>query len=810
MERVQLDRPQLGELCGAALTGSAAPQPVGRIYALAAVLATATGVLIATQLIHVTPPQPGRLPWLALVATFVLSELFPVHLEHRREAITLSLSTIPLIVGLFVFPPALVILGRIVAACLVLGLRRRQRAYKLTLNLSMFALDSAVGALVFHALVPAGPVRLGSWPGAFAAALSADLVSTVVVVAAISLFQGGMEPGVMRSALIGTGVALVDACAALLVITLLTTEPAGLALLALVVAPLVAAYRLYSSLREQHGHLGQLHELTSQMGGALHADAVLPTLLERAREVMHAETAWIRLPGEEGGDVTQAVLLAGASGMAAPLTGPEGPLGTLYVGQRSGDVRQFVAEDLRLFETLANHASVSLGNSHLVDQLRDQAAHSLHQSLHDALTGLPNRVLFHQAVSERLLHPGMAAVLLLDLDRFKEVNDTLGHPNGDLLLCEVGTRLRAALREGDVVARLGGDEFAILLPDVASEAGATQVAHGLLRTLAQRVDIADVGLSITASIGVALSPQHGVDAAKLLQLADVAMYTAKADQSGVEVYDLHRDDHTASTLGRVGDLREAIETGAIEVYFQPQVDLRSGRIMGVEALSRWEHPTRGWVPPDEFVATAEHAGLIRPLTTLVLERALAACATWRAAGHDLRMSVNLSARSLLQATLPEDVREHLHAAGVPASSLCLELTETSMLVEPRRTVETLHRLRDMGVTIAIDDFGTGQSSLAYLKDLPVGEIKIDKSFVFGMRDDRFDDAIVCSIIDLARHLLVPVVAEGIEDEETAERLRAVGCAFGQGYAFAKALPAEELTRWLVGRETAMLRPATAG
>ncbi|MGQ0432845.1 MAG: diguanylate cyclase domain-containing protein, partial [Microthrixaceae bacterium] len=505
----------------------------GRVYALSVVLAGTAGVLASHRLVGLEPPEGGTIPWVALLVAFALTEMFPVHLEHRREAITLSLSTIPLVVGLFTVTPLMLITARVLGAGLVFVLHRRQRPYKLALNLTMFALDGAVAAVVFHALMPAGGIGLRAWPAAFAAALSADLVSTVVLVMAISLFQRKIEPGVLPSALVGTGVAFVDTCAALLVVTLLVAEPAGLALLALVIAPLVAAYRLYSSLREQHGHLGKLHELTSEMGGALHADAVLPTLLERAQELMHAESAWVRLPGEDGGDIDEARLLADARGMAAPLIGPSGPLGVLYVGERSGDVRPFVAEDLRLFETLANHASVSLGNSRLVEQLREQAATSNHQSMHDALTGLPNRLLFHDRLDDRLRAPGITAILLLDLDRFKEVNDTLGHPIGDVLLCEVGERLRTALREGDLVARLGGDEFAVLLPDVASAAAAVQVALGLVRALEQRFEIDDVTVSIGASIGVAVSPDHGDTASKLLQLADVAMYTAKAEQSGV-------------------------------------------------------------------------------------------------------------------------------------------------------------------------------------------------------------------------------------------------------------------------------------
>ncbi|MFZ6002587.1 MAG: putative bifunctional diguanylate cyclase/phosphodiesterase [Actinomycetota bacterium] len=791
------------------MSGTTARGGTGRIYALAGVLGLSAVGLTLTHLRDVDVPEAGLIPWLALLIAFAVTEMFPVHLEHRREAVTLSLSTIPLVVGLFTVSPVMLIAARVIGALVVLVVRRRQRPYKLAVNLTMFWLETAAAALVFHAIVPHRPLSLASWPAAFAGAFAADLVSTIVIVTAISLFQGHIERGILRSTLAGTAVAVVDAAAALLVMTLLVAQPAGLGLLALVVAPLIASYRLYSSLREQHGHLGRLHDLTSKLSGALDSDDVVTTLLAQARDLVHAETAWIQLAGEPGGDVTAAALLPASQGMVAPLNGPTGRLGALYVGERSGDVRAFLPEDLRLLETVANHASVSLGNSRLVAQLREQAATSNHQSMHDSLTGLPNRMHFHQAVDARVGEPGLAAVLLLDLDRFKEVNDTLGHQNGDLLLCEVGKRLCASLRAGDVVSRLGGDEFAILLPDVASESSAIQVGHSIVRALEQRFDIADVSISVGASIGIALSPDHGDSASKLLQLADVAMYTAKADQSGVELYDPGRDDHTASSLALVSDLREAIDRGVIEVHYQPQVDLRSGRVLGVEALARWEHPRRGWVAPDEFVATAERAGLIRPLTTLVLARALAQCAEWRAAGHDLRLSVNLSARSLLQATLPEDIGEQLRVARVPASALCLELTETSMLVEPRRTVDTLHRLRDLGVTIAIDDFGTGHSSLGYLKDLPVGEIKIDRSFVSGMREDRFDEAIVCSIIDLARHLLIPVVAEGIEDDLTAQHLSDVGCAFGQGYAFARALPAAELDSWLSDKDIGELRPAQA-
>jgi diguanylate cyclase (GGDEF)-like protein len=782
------------------------PPAVGRVYAFAAVVSLGAAAVTASSGGGLSMHGPVHVPWIVLAVGFALTEIFPVHFEHRREAVSFSLSTIPLVVGLYATDPVTFVAACVVGRGLALFFHRGSRGFKLALNVSMIWLEAVVAVVVFRSLVPEGATGVATWAAAFAAAMACDLVQTFVLATAISLYQRAWERGVLTSLVVGSIACLIDTCAALLVVTLLFAEPAALGFLVVVLAMLVLSYRIYSTLREQHQQLSQLYDFTSQMGDAVLAERVLPALLEQTRELMHAESAWME-PAGEGPDVDRAQLLDDGV-MAAPLVGPDGQrMGTLVVAERSGEVRSFTGDDLRLFATLANHASVSLGNSQLLEQLREQAAYSEHQSLHDSLTGLPNRVQFGHRLEARLAtaHDGPVAVLLLDLDRFKDVNDTLGHPYGDALLREVGERLRTALREGDLIARLGGDEFAVLLPDVSSPEAAVHVARGILAVLerpfqiADMADVADVAVGIGASIGVAVAPEHGTEGHVLLQRADVAMYTAKADQTGVELYDLARDDHTTQRLALVGELREAIANGDLDVHYQPQVDLRTERLLGVEALVRWMHPRHGLISPDDFIPVAEQAGLIGPLTTLVLRRALGECARWRDAGQPLRVSVNLSARSLLQAGLPTDVAALLVEADVPASLLCLELTETSMMVDPRRTVETLHRLRALGITIAIDDFGTGHSSLAYLKQLPVGEIKIDKSFVLGMRTDRFDGAIVCSIIDLARHLLVPVVAEGVEDDDLAKRLLEAGCAFGQGYGFARPMTAGALDEWLVAR-----------
>jgi diguanylate cyclase (GGDEF)-like protein len=402
-------------------------------------------------------------------------------------------------------------------------------------------------------------------------------------------------------------------------------------------------------------------------------------------------------------------------------------------------------------------------------------------------------------------------VLLLDLDRFKEVNDTLGHHNGDLLLQQVGSRLRGTLRRGDVVARLGGDEFAVLLPDIEGDQAAVQVGRGIVELLEQPFLIGDMSIDVGASIGIAVSPRDGDDPDTLVRRADVAMYTAKAEQSGVETYRPERDGYSPGRLTLVSELRHAVQEGTLAVHYQPQVDLTDGSVVGVEALVRWPHPTRGMVQPDDFISIAEHTGLIHPLTRFVLDEALASSRRWRREGHPLRVSVNLSARSLLDPGLPADVAALLSKHDVPVGGLCLEVTESSIMADPHRALATVEALVALGVTIALDDFGTGHSSLAYVKGLPVGEIKIDRSFVSSMAEDRTDEAIVRTILELARNLDIPVMAEGVEDVATRNELRAMGCPAAQGYLFARPMPGADLVGWLDERGSeGVIVPITAG
>ena len=429
-----------------------------------------------------------------------------------------------------------------------------------------------------------------------------------------------------------------------------------------------------------------------------------------------------------------------------------------------------------------------------------------YESLHDALTALPNRKLFMERAAETLEEADRAgattAVMLIDLDRFKEINDTLGHHIGDVLLQQIGPRLAGVLRQTDTIARLGGDEFAVLLPDVNNELAAMEIADRMLEALEQHFALPEVVLDIDASIGIALSPAHGADVDALMQRADVAMYLAKEAKSGYQVYAADRDPYSPKHLTLLHDLRHAMESGQFVLYYQPKADLSTGAVEGVEALLRWQHPEYGLIPPDRFIPLAERSGLSRPLTLFVLNESLRQLAEWKEQGIDLRVAVNLTGRNLHDPNFPLDVARLLEKWDAPASSLLLEITENSVMADPNRVIGVLKRLRDMGIELALDDFGTGYSSLAYLKRLPVNELKIDKSFVINMSGDESDAVIVQSTIGLARNLRLRVVAEGVEDKAAWDELVMLGCDVAQGYFLGRPMPAAKFTAWL--RETRAL------
>ena len=435
-------------------------------------------------------------------------------------------------------------------------------------------------------------------------------------------------------------------------------------------------------------------------------------------------------------------------------------------------------------------------------RLRRQAAEKEEQALSDGLTGLPNRTMFQNLIERAMNGVGrrkkMGVVMLMDLDRFKDVNDTLGHHNGDLLLQRIGSRLHSVLRDTESVARLGGDEFAILLPEVPDRQSVVPVVRRVLKVLEEPVVVGGLALQCEGSIGLAIFPEHGTTVESVMRAADVAMYMAKENRSGYEFYDARRHEHRhdAGRLALIGELRRAMDETELVLYYQPKIDLQTGTVTGVEALARWHHPERGLLSPDEFIPLAERSNLLRPMTLYLLDSALRQCNAWRTRGAEVSVAVNLSMQNLIDLRLPNDLARLLTSWRLPPGSLELEITESTIMADHRRAMTILSRLNKMGVALTVDDFGTGYSSLAYLQSLPVSSIKIDKSFVMQMAEDPGNATIVQSTIDLGHNLGLKVVAEGVEDADSYNKLVALGCDFAQGYFLSRPLSPEKATVWL--------------
>jgi diguanylate cyclase (GGDEF)-like protein/PAS domain S-box-containing protein len=490
-------------------------------------------------------------------------------------------------------------------------------------------------------------------------------------------------------------------------------------------------------------------------------------------------------------------------------------LGALHGVIRECDARTLTGE---VFPVEISVSRVRLNTERLytaiVRDIRDRRAQQRrlqHQATHDSLTGLPNRAALITHLDTALaaqVAPPAIALLMLDLCRFKEVNDTLGHNIGDRVLCEVSQRFAQTLGERGFIARIGGDEFTVVLDHAVNAEDIATTSQALADCLRAPIDVAGISIEVGVSIGIARYPGDAGDAQTLLRHADVAMYVAKRRGAAYEYYDAAHDENTVRKLAIGGELRSVIATGQLELHFQPQVNLRTGLVESAEALVRWFHPTQGAISPAEFVAIAEATDLIRPLTEWTLRGALTQIRTWRDKGVHVRIAVNLSARLLQDTGFPVRLRELLEEAGVSAASLELEITESAMMLDPARALRVIQEIDKLGVLISIDDFGTGYSSLGYLRDLPVHSLKLDKSFVMGMRNNADDRIIVESTAQMAHALRLELVAEGVESDWDAQFLAAAGYDYAQGFRYSRALPADKCLAWIVDfNSTAML---TAG
>jgi diguanylate cyclase (GGDEF)-like protein len=818
-------------------------QHLGVVGLVAAFLAIAavTGLPLAD--LPAFLPEPG-MPWWVLALGYVVTECFVLHIQVRREAHTISLTEMPLVLGLFFAAPLELLAGRLAASLFVYLLVRRSPPVKLVFNLSLGLMETGVALALFHALAGehgTGPV---AWLAAYAGALAADALSAVAVGAVIALHDGRLD---VRSVLRETVLQPAPAIAvttALVAVTSLAASVSSASLLLLFMFLMLMSFRAYASLAERHLNLERLYRFSQKVSSAPEIDDVMGNVLVEAKELLRSERASavfldpdgrllarVRLGADdrltrsedpataEDMEIIRRVVDRGPlllprtsrdpaasrwlrsyrmrEAVVVPLSDGSGTVGVLVVADRMGAIRTFDQDDVLLLETVANHAGVALRNGELISKLR-------HDALHDALTGLPNRAHLQRGLRHALEEtaarrsPG-AAVMILDLDEFKAVNDTLGHQHGDALLVEVGARLTAAVGSAGTVARLGGDEFAVLVSGTTDEEQVVAVGRRLLRALQQPIALDTLEVEVGASVGIAMAPAHATDASALLKRADLAMYAAKSATRGLRVYEPELDTVSPRRLTLVSELRSALLGGEIQVHVQPKARLASGDVEGVEALVRWEHPELGWIPPDEFVPVAERSGLIGLLTTRVLDASLAACARWREAGCDLGVAVNLSTRSLQDSELVDEVARLLRRHAVPAHLLTLEVTESSVMADPARAVAVLHQLKDLGVRLSVDDFGTGYSSLSYLQKLPVQEVKIDRSFIAALDGQSDNVAIVRAIIDLGRHLHLDVVAEGVEDEATWELLASMHCDLVQGWHLARPMPTGDVLGWLAAR-----------
>jgi diguanylate cyclase (GGDEF)-like protein len=789
-----------------------------------------------------------HLPWWGLGIGFLIAESCVVHLQFRRNAHSFSLGDLPLVFGLLFATGGDLVLGALFGSAATLLIERRLAPVKLFFNLSQFALAASLATMVVHVVAAPGATLD---PATWAAVLLATTVSAVITVMLIGLAIS-LSEGTLRLNTIGQVFAMdfivtvTNTSLGLAGAIVVSTDARAIPLLAVPAVVVYLAYRAYLMERQRHQRLEFLYEATRTLSRSPEMVLALEGLLERSLESFRAEMAEIVLFGSEGNPPLRTTLGPGdykevmepmdpavagelralvhadrpalhinrpfgperlrryldgrlvTDAMVAMLPGEDRVIGTIMLANRYGVIRSFTDEDLKLFETLANNASVALQYDRLeqaVHQLRSLQEQLHHQAFHDPLTDLANRSLFANQVKGGLdTGSGEVAVLFIDLDDFKTFNDSFGHGAGDELLVAVARRLRDSVRPDDAIARLGGDEFAVMVSDERSVTdSATMVAERIMKAFEQPVSAAGEIIFVHLSIGIATT-HDSHDADELIRNADLAMYRAKESGKGrYAMFDPRMRDAVLKRHGLKEELQRAGERGQLIVEYQPIVSLDTGNVCAAEALVRWNHPGRGRLLPSEFVPLAEETGMIIALGQFVLEEACHSARAWQETargGPGIGVHVNLSAVELRDPNLPGTVAAALEQSGLDADLLVLEITE-SLLQDAESSQAALRALRELGVRLALDDFGTGYSSLSYLRELPLDILKIAKPFVEGMARGSQESSFARMIIDLARALDLRVVAEGIESAEELEALQDLGCELGQGFYLAKPLGRDE-------------------
>ncbi len=803
-------------------------------------------VLPASQIV------PVKAPWWTLALVFYLAEAYVVHIQFRRQAHTISLSEVGLVIGLYVLSPEQLLAVTLLGAAAALIFVRRQRTAKLVFNLAQLALTTSVAVIVFRSVEsfggPLGPV---GWAAVLLATVAASLFGILLVTIAIAIAERSLSlrqlPTTAAISLIATvGISNF----VLIAIELAASDNRTIVLLVLPAVIAMAAFRAFGAQARRQEHLEFLYESMKATQGAPEFSLAVGQLLMTARQLVRAEYVEIILfpagsetglrnvlggsegmtaqsgPADAADSEALKVLEAGdgcvvlpaqraphaldgylasrglPDGIVATLRGESGPFGLLVVGDRSGDVESFNGDDRRLLETFVGHASVMLENGRLersLAQVNDLKERLRHQAYHDLLTGLPNRALFIERVQAALAHGSAgAAVLFVDLDDFKAINDTLGHAVGDEVLVEIGRRVQRSVRQGDTAARLAGDEFAVLL-EMTDGQGAEIVATCMLESIQRPIMLHGRETRLNSSIGIALS-SAGMTADELLLNADVAMYSAK--QSGKHRTARYAPEMHAQVRRRhefAVELQRGLERDEIGVVFEPIVDLRDGRIVAFEALARWYSPERGLVGPSEFIPVAEEIGLMEKLGNQVLRKACEAAAGWQQAHpvySKVAVSVNLSPSELGSETLVRDVARALKDSRLPPESLMLEITESEVMRDLDTAYARIAELRALGLRLVLDDFGTGRSSLERLDSFPLDALKIAKPFVDRLLDPGAEPGFIDTFVRLTQSLEIECIAEGIEYASQARTLLQRGCVLGQGFHFARSMTGEELEQFL--------------
>ena len=787
------------------------PAPLRRLVTAVVLLGAASVGIASTQLDQHEIPAPWQL--LLAIALIAAGDVLVLHVRFGSDRMSFTWGEASVVLGLVLLPGPWLTAAALVAVGVV-NLAHRRPAQKVAFNAASMACGTYLAAWVGEAIV--GPLsdadlhRPATW-GALALAAGVFFAwNTASVAAAVAFSQRLRLSHVLRRQLPLLLIGLVGNTVGAIV--LLTTEWRGktLAVVPAFVALLYVSYRNYLRASEERDIWQQLDDASKELS-QLESAEVAGAAIRRAAQLFKAVRVEMLVYARSGDETTAQRYVGDAESVRVgdlPATGwwSAGTVDSTRVvvdcDGLAGRIGRLCLDfdrpttlsrrEQQVLATFAHAVSTCLQNARLYGEMRAEAGRKAYEAGHDSLTGLANRALLRDAAPGVLAETAAAgrfsALLLLDLDHFKEINDTLGHSAGDLLLQQVAERLSDSTRTGDLVVRLGGDEFAVLLRDMRSPDDANKVAVDLLRALSAPMVFEGLKLSVEGSIGVACHPEDGDDVEELLRRADIALYQAKSSRGSVQRYRSDRDDSSSDRLQLVTELGAALENDELILHFQPQIDIRTGDVRGCEALVRWQHPTRGLLPPVEFVGVAEHSGLVHAFTLYILDRAVAQAAEWQRSDQDVTVAVNLSARNLLDPDLPADVARVLERHGVAPQMLVLEITETTMMSELDVVEQVLSGLRRLGVEIAVDDFGTGYSSLAFLQRVAVNEIKIDKRFVLGMADSESDAAIVRATIELAKSLGLRTVAEGVETAELLERLTRMGCDSAQGFFFGR--PAE--------------------